>query len=219
MSKKVIVSGAYGVGKSEFVVQWALAHAPATIGDLDILNPFFRPREIEGYLNTQGVHVVSSHLKRGQNQDTPALSLAFQAAILKPEALILDCAGSENGLKPLAALSPDMADAEFWMVVNLNRPESALDQLDAMRTQFEAMTQRRLTGLVHNTHLLDETTAESISTAQQLLESYALKAHLPIVCTMVPLSCLKDCEDDIHNPILAFDTLYLREAWMKGNTL
>lgn len=219
MSKAYIISGAYGVGKSEFVVQFALRNAPSTIGDLDVLNPFFRPREIQDWLKTQSVSVVSSHLNRGLNQDTPALSMAYQKAILQNEVLILDCAGSENGLKPLASLSNELDKAEFYVVVNLNRPESSLDKLDQLILNYEALTQRSITGFIHNTHLLDETDADSIVSAQSKLEAYSKAKRIPIVMTMISKHLLNSCARFIHNPILVFDTLYLRQSWMKGETL
>lgn len=218
MSEHWIISGAYGVGKSEFSVQWALTHAPCTIGDLDVLNPFFRPREIQAYLENHQVKVVASHLNQGLNQDLPAMSFAFQRAVLNHESLIFDCAGSENGLRPLHSLASEFDHAHFWIVVNLSRPESSLDKLDDLIDLYELHSGRSVDGLVHNTHLLDESTVEDVMVAQELLESYAQKRGLPIVLTMMPKDYVEIAQSKIHNPILGFDQLHLREEWMKGST-
>lgn len=218
MTNKWIVSGAYGVGKSEFCVQWALQHAPSTIADLDYLNPFFRPREIKEYLEENNVNVVSSHIDEGLNQDVPAISFAYQRALLNQEALILDCAGSENGLRPLLSLNEEFDEAQFWVVVNLNREESKLDKLDKMIALFEENTHRKVNGFVHNTHLLDETDALIILNAQKQLESYAQKKKIPIVVTMIDEKFKEALQTQIQNELMCFKKKFLRENWMKGVT-
>lgn len=218
MSEHWIISGAYGVGKSEFCVQWALTHRPCTLGDLDVLNPFFRPREIQDDLLKQQINVVASHLDRGLNQDLPAMSFAFQKALLAHESVIFDCAGSENGLRPLHALSKEFDHAHFWIVVNLYRPESSLDKLDDLIELYELHSGRNVDGLVHNTHLLDESTLDDILVAQEQLETYSKLKGIPIVVTMMPQVFVEKAKTRLHNPILGFDQLHLREDWMKGTT-
>ena len=45
MSEVIVLTGAYGVGKSEFACQLALLKAPCVLADFDVINPYFRPRE------------------------------------------------------------------------------------------------------------------------------------------------------------------------------
>lgn len=216
---KIIVSGAYGVGKSEFCVQWALQNTPCTIADFDILNPFFRPREIKSWLKTQAVEVIASHLDEGLNQDVPAMSFAFQKALLKHENIIIDCAGSVNGLHPLKSLGDEFKDAEFYVVINLNRSESDVSHIEHLVHEYEAWSQRKVTGFIHNTHLLDETDEKMIAEAQIKLEEIAKKLNIPIIYTLVCKDFYQMLIDKCSNPILKIDQLRLREKWMKGSTL
>jgi len=219
MSSIIVLTGAYGVGKSEVAVQLALLKKPCTIADLDVLNPFFRPRELKEYLKPLGIDVVSSQLDRGLNQDTPSLNLGFMRGLQGNQELIIDCAGSENGLKPLALILEHLTQAQVYLVVNLNRPESSLDQLKGLIEMFERVSQLKITGFIHNTHLLDETTADMILRAQVELEAFSQSVDIPIVYTVMATTFFSECHSKIHNPILKISKWMLRQDWMKGSTL
>lgn len=216
--KPIVITGAYGVGKSEFATQWALRHAPCVLADFDIINPYFRPREETDWLATQGVTIVGSMIKHHVNQDLPAFSGDIRGVIAKGLPLIIDCAGSENGLKPLATFMDVLEGSEVWLVVNANRTESFFDQIEPMIHLFESRSALTITGLVHNTHLLDLTDPPMVLNAQAQLEREAKRLGLPIVMTMVDAH-LGLHPEQFANPVLSFDRLILRSDWMKGNTL
>ncbi len=218
MAKIIIVSGAYGVGKSEFATQLALTYAPCYLADIDILNPYFRPREQAEWLKSQDVHVIGSHLKSHINQDFPALSGDLSGAITSGKPVLIDCAGSENGLKPLATFRESLVHAEVWLVVNLMRQESQISDLNKMIQIFEAMLQLKVSGLVHNTHLLDETTLDLILEAQDQLEQYAQTIGVPIVMTMISSAFESSLKSVIKNPLLCINQLIHRTTWMQKGT-
>ena len=108
--------------------------------------------------------------------------------------------------------------AEVWLVVNANRSESFFDQIEPMIDLFESRSALTITGLVHNTHLLDLTDPPMILSAQASLETEAKRLGLPIVMTMVDARLGLD-PHQFTNPVLSFDRLILRSDWMKGTTL
>ncbi len=218
MSEVLIITGAYGVGKSEFASQLALLKAPCALADFDIINPYFRPREEALWLKSKGVDVIGSSLTHHVNQDFPALSGDLMGAISRNITLIVDCAGSENGLKPLATFIDVLQTAQVWLVVNAKRPESFFDQIKPMIELFESRSHLKITGLVHNTHLLDQTNSDMILQAQNELEVISKKIHIPIVYTMFDAQFTSQLKT-IHNPTVAFKHLILRSDWMKGETL
>lgn len=218
MSELIIVSGAYGVGKSEFATQYALQHAPCAIADVDLINPYFRPREQAQWLAQHGVDIVGVQRVNHVNQDFPGLSGNLAQALHHQQRLIIDCAGSELGLRPLQSFASLLSTAQLWLVVNLHRPDSSIDALQAMRTRFEAILGLNVEGLVHNTHLLDETTLDDVRVAQARIEAYAQEAQLPIRFTMLQKRFVDALKNDIHTPILTIDRLILRQAWMQGGT-
>ncbi|HEY8464184.1 MAG TPA: ATP-binding protein, partial [Bacillota bacterium] len=75
-----IICGAYGSGKTEFAMAYAVKKAAATEGkaktglvDLDIVNPYFRSRDLATELEAEGVMVVSTPAGL-ETADLPALS-------------------------------------------------------------------------------------------------------------------------------------------------
>ncbi|NTW95631.1 MAG: hypothetical protein HGB31_03330 [Erysipelotrichaceae bacterium] len=217
MSEVLIITGAYGVGKSEFASQLALLKAPCALADLDVINPYFRPREQALWLKSKGVDVLGSILPNHINQDFPAMSGNLRGAISQNIPLIIDCAGSENGLKPLASFEDVLQNAQVWLVVNANRPESFFDQIKPMIELFESRSHLRISGFVHNTHLLDQTDPSMILKAQAELEVISKALNVPIVYTMINEKYKSSLP--IHNPLVCFDHLILRSDWMKGETL
>jgi hypothetical protein len=217
MSEVLIITGAYGVGKSEFASQLALLKAPCALADLDVINPYFRPREQALWLKSKGVDVLGSILPNHINQDFPAMSGNLRGAISQNIPLIIDCAGSENGLKPLASFEDVLQNAQVLLVVNANRPESFFDQIKPMIELFESRSHLRISGFVHNTHLLDQTDPSMILKAQVELEIISKALNVPIVYTMINEKYKSSLP--IHNPLVCFDHLILRSDWMKGETL
>lgn len=216
MSEVIIVTGAYGVGKSEFASQLALLKAPCYLVDFDVINPYFRPREQTDWFAKQGVSVVGSLLKHHINQEFPAISGELRGLVSAQHRVIVDVAGSENGLKPLASFMDVLQDAQVWLVVNFFRPESTEELIAPMIELFEQRSHLNISGLVCNTHLLDETTLEDVALAQRTCEQLSIKLSIPIKYTMMHTSFATQLQDHIQNPILVFDRLILREEWMKG---
>ena len=58
MSEVIVLTGAYGVGKSEFASQLALTKAPCVLADFDVINPYFRPREQTTWFESKGVKII-----------------------------------------------------------------------------------------------------------------------------------------------------------------
>lgn len=219
MSEVIILTGAYGVGKSEFASQLALLKAPSVLADFDVINPYFRPREQTSWFASMGVKIIGSQIKNHINQDFPALSGDLPSYIHQGKTVLVDCAGSENGLKPLASFMDSLKSAQVYLVVNLNRPESNFESVKDMIQLFESRSHLKISGLVHNTHLLDETSAKMIIDAQIKCEKLSNSIQIPIVYTMIAKELYNECMESIHNECVVFDRLILRETWMKGSTL
>ncbi|MGB7595603.1 MAG: hypothetical protein WBL80_08580 [Erysipelotrichaceae bacterium] len=217
MKQSVICTGPYGVGKSEFAIQYALTQAPCFLADLDVLNPYFRPREIHGFLKEHGVIVIGNNTNNSTNLDLPGLSGDVGVYIQRGERVIVDLAGSIAGTHPLT-LFKDMLDrCEVWLVINLMREESHLDQLEQFIADLKAQD-LVVTGLVHNTHLLDETDLSLIRSSNSQIEKFAQKVKIPIIWTMIDRRFMVDLKHEINSPILPVEHWALRAEWMKGDS-
>ncbi len=195
----VVLVGDYGSGKTEIAVNLAfdlVARAPGksvAIADLDLVNPYFRCREAAEPLEEAGVLVV---IPQGGHRfaDLPIL-LPQVKGLLQNDGIwaILDVGGDDVGSRVLAG----MADAfhpethELWFVVNANRPfADTAEGCTNTISRIEHATRLRVSGLVANTHLMDQTTPEMVTEGVILAERVAEQAAVPLrlVAAMEPIA-------------------------------
>ncbi len=215
----LIVTGSYGTGKTEFVLQYAYHLRKQTderiyIADLDVINPYFRSRERQSQLAKDNIEIVGSSLENSLGIDLPALSFGFVSLIRAGKPLIVDLAGSENGLKVLAGVHDELGKYDLWCVVNVNRPESsdAQKMINFVRL-IQGVGNLKVTGLVNNTHMLHDTTANDILHGQDEAEKAAKTLDIPVTMTLVREDIQKELGDRINPPTLTFQKLQMRESW------
>ena len=102
--------------------------------------------------------------------------------------LILDVGGDDLGARVLGSLSGvvDRPAAEVLFVVNANRPfADDLSSLCAKLRDVEAAARLGVTGLVANTHLLEETTPEIVRAGIRAARELETATGLPLrFCAM-----------------------------------
>jgi len=164
-----IVSGAYGVGKTEFAVNYALKLAAGgqrtMLVDLDIVNPYFTSRGIRDFLAERGVTVLGPAPEHTL-VDVPALPAEIFSIFHHPEAeVVIDLGGDAPGSRVLGYFYPHLQKSgyDLFYLVNLNRPYTA-DLAGALEyyETCERSTRLKITKLVNSTHLLFDTSPEDI---------------------------------------------------------
>nr|WP_326166676.1 hypothetical protein [uncultured Oscillibacter sp.] len=184
-----IVTGHYGTGKTEFSVNLALALAGGgertALADLDIVDPYFRSRERRDLLEAAGVRLIASP-QSCADADVPALP-AELLSVLEDRTVrgVLDVGGDPSGARVLARWRARLLreDCQVLCLVNASRPEvrSAEGTVEYLRG-IEAVTGLPCTGLVNNTHLCGETTAEVVRAGADLAEEVSRRTGIPVVC-------------------------------------
>lgn len=185
----LIVTGHFGTGKTEFSVNLALALARAgekvMMADLDIVNPYFRSRERREALEAAGVRLITSS-QDSENADMPSLPAEI-LTVLEDRSYrgLLDIGGDPDGARVLARYQPKITaeDYQLLFVSNANRPEvrTAEDAISYLRC-IEEVTGLTCGGIVNNTHLCGETTAEEILRGAELARSISEKTGIPVLC-------------------------------------
>ena len=185
----LIVTGHFGTGKTEFSVNLALALARAgekvMMADLDIVNPYFRSRERREALEAAGVRLITSS-QDSENADMPSLPAEI-LTVLEDRSYrgVLDLGGDPDGARVLARYQPKITaeDYQLLFVSNANRPEvrTAEDAISYLRC-IEEVTGLTCGGIVNNTHLCGETTAEEILRGAELARSISEKTDIPVLC-------------------------------------
>ena len=209
----VIIAGNYGSGKSETAVNLA-ACAKAQgktvkITDLDLVNPYFRTREARKPLTDMGIEVVLPDA-RYMHADLPILVPAVAGMIQDPaQVTLLDAGGDDVGVTVLAALGHVMEGREIQMfqVVNPMRPFTEdLDGCLKIKEEIEASAKLKVTGLVSNANLIDETTPDTIYRGLDLIRQMSDATGLNIEFITASTRLMPELDmDRIPCPVLPID--------------
>ena len=182
----VLIVGNYGSGKTEVAVNLAIrlsAQQDVSIADLDIVNPYFRCREAREEMEGHGIRVINPEGEYVA-ADLPIILPEIRGAVRGGKGtLIFDVGGDDVGARVLSSLADVFVDRPYIMlqILNAKRPftHTAEGCLKIGR-EIEAASRLRVTGLVSNTHLLEETDAETILEGLRLAREVGAGAALPV---------------------------------------
>jgi hypothetical protein len=182
----VLIVGNYGSGKTEVAVNLAIRlreQQSVSIADLDIVNPYFRCREARGEMSSLGIRVVNPEGDY-QAADLPIILPEIRGLVRDgKETLILDVGGDDAGARVLGSLADVFEDNPYVMlqVLNARRPftETVAGCL-TIGSEIEAASRLRITGLVSNTHLLEDTDTATVLEGLRLARAVGQAAKLPV---------------------------------------
>ena len=184
----IVIVGNYGSGKTEVSINLAVnrkrAGLSVGIADLDLVNPYFRTREARKTLTDLGIQVILPPEPYLQ-ADLPVLSPTIAGMIQEPgELMILDVGGNDVGATVLATLADAFSGKKVHMlqVVNPLRPQTnTVSGCLTLRDEIETAAQLKITGLIGNANLIDETTAEDIYSGYEFVQTVSQESGLPLV--------------------------------------
>ncbi len=214
-----IITGHLGSGKTEVAINFAIqlaggrgyqttSSATVALIDIDVVNPYFSAREARKHLEARGIALAAPSLKT-TTADLPVLSGdIYQLLHQQYDSLIIDVGGDPAGARILCALAEHLDGKRRYMycVVNTKRPSTSNCQ-GILRYIHDISSASRLsmTGLIHNTHILHETSVQDIHAGQQLVEQIAEQIGLPIVFTAAMKELAQQIMGHINNDILAME--------------
>jgi hypothetical protein len=189
-----IIGGAYGSGKTEFAMAYALkkvrTEGKTGLIDLDIVNPYFRSRDQAVQLEQAGVTVISTSPGM-ETADLPALSpRIFTLLQDRTYQVVFDVGGDPAGARVLGRFNPYFQDEtyDFWVVINPYRPDTRNpDEAATLIAGLESAGRLRVTGLVSNINLGRETTPEIWRQGLPFIETLAAKLKLPVIYHLVEM--------------------------------
>ena len=183
-----LFAGHYGSGKTNIAVNYAISLAnegkQVCIGDLDIVNPYFRTKDSAKELEEAGVTLISPQFAN-TNVDLPALPAeAYRLVEDKRVYGIMDIGGDDRGAYALGRYVPAIkAEGNYRMifVANCYRPltRTPEDALEVMR-EIEAACGLAFTDIVNNSNLGPETTADTVLASLDFVEKLSELSGLPI---------------------------------------
>lgn len=198
LSRATVFVGAFGSGKTELALNFAIRLAEAGSGtdgsagdgvpravlaDIDILKPMFRSRELGAQLAAMGVRVVSG-APEYEMADVPALSPAIYGAIEdKSVPLVMDVGGDDDGARALGRFRSHLERAGYDMlyVVNTLRPfSSEPEEIITMLHAVEGASRLSCTALVSNTNLGAASTAEEARAGLDTVRRVSGEVGIPV---------------------------------------
>lgn len=214
-----IITGHYGSGKTEFAVNYTFALAATgkktSIVDLDIVNPYFRSREIEPQFAEKGIRVVSSSIK-GLAGDLPALSPEIYTVLQDASyEVVLDVGGDKAGATALGRYHEyfDREPYDMMFVLNANRRQtSTVEGAISYLRSIEEGSRQKVTALVNNTHLCGDTTMEDILKGQRLCEQVSQALGLPIKYIAVENRFADALPDNMQGEVFPM-SIYMKKPW------
>ena len=200
-----ILCGHYGSGKTNIAVNMAFDLASQrdniAIADLDIVNPYFRSKDSEQEFRDKNIRLICSEFA-SSNVDLPSMPADLYAITDdKSLSVIMDIGGDDRGAYALGRLRPAILeenDYEMLMVVNKFRPltPDAPSTIEVMR-EIEAACGIPFTGIINNSNLAGETTAEDVLGSISYAEEVSKLSGLPVVLATVEESLYDELKDEI----------------------
>ncbi len=221
-----VFCGGYGSGKTEVAVNFALHLSEqgrrVRIADLDIVNPYFRSREVREALRERGIEVLIPE-ERLVAADLPIVSPEIKGALESGEqSVVLDLGGDPAGARVMASLSGGWDDRDYdgLLVVNSRRPfTGTAAAVVRVMTDIEAASGMRIGRLVANSHLIDQTDASVIEEGIRLAEEVAGDTGVSIAFVAVERRMLSGFDaEGCGYPVMVLDRMMLK-PWEDSDSL
>ncbi len=233
-----IFCGGFGSGKTEVAVNFSLRMRElghrVSIADLDIVNLYFRSRQVREHLRSQGIDVL---IPGGAlaNADLPVIVPEVKGAIegrssnvegpgTKDErttpVVVLDLGGDPAGARVMASIAEGMRPEEYsgLFVLNSRRPFTAtVEAAKRMMDDISVAARIGVDRIVVNSHLIDETTPTVIEEGIALGEKLAGATGAKIAFVAVQRVMLDRFDaETCPYPVMVLDRLMLK-PWEPSN--
>lgn len=202
-----LLCGHYGSGKTNVAVNLAFylkeQYNNVVVADLDIVNPYFRTKDSIDDFKARGIELICSEYAN-TNVDIPALPAnMYRLTADKDITAVIDVGGDDRGAYALGRLVPEIKaenNFDMLMVINGYRPltPDAQSTIEVMR-EIEEACKLKFTGLVNNSNIGEETTAEDIIKSIGYANEVSQASGLPIVMTSVKRELYDGLKNKIDN--------------------
>jgi hypothetical protein len=207
----VVIVGNYGSGKTEISINLAIGSKQAGgdvgVADLDLVNPYFRTREVRHLFSRLGIDLVLPADEYLQ-ADLPIVSPLVAGMVRKPRRLtLIDVGGDDAGATVLATLADAFKGKDYQMLQVINPMRPYTDTIAGclkIRSQIETAARMSISGLIGNANLIDETTPEDIIRGYEFVAQLSEESGLPLHFVTAASDLLPDLDASrILCPVLA----------------
>ena len=182
-----IFVGYYGSGKTELSVNYALylkkLGKKVVVVDFDLVNPYFRTKDAEEIFKANDITLIAPGFANS-NLENPGLPPEIYSVFTDKDCyVVFDVGGGEDGTIPLGRYYPQLSQEECDVFFVLNERRLLTADIDGAIDAYNDIayvSRIPVTGIINNTHLKEETTAEMIEKGQVLAEELSDKLNIPV---------------------------------------
>ena len=220
----IIVIGAYGSGKSEYSINLAREFSQqgekVTLVDLDVVNPYFRSRDVRDQFAKEGITVIAPE-GEFKHADLPMLSPRIMGAVQNfDEAVILDVGGDPAGCRALARYVDNIKKRGYKMhlVINTKRPFTAdANGITEMLEMLKFASKLEITEFICNTNLMEHTTIDIIKEGIKIIDEVAKRENLKFDKFTVLDKYISDIPTEIEGKTRITLHYFLSKPWEMSN--
>ena len=217
-----IILGHYGSGKTNIALNMAYLlrerFEKVAIADLDIVNPYFRTSDSAEELRMRCIRLIASGYA-GSNVDAPAMPAEIYSITDDKETrFVLDIGGDDRGAYALGRLSKAIVaenDYNCYLVINRFRPLTRnAEEIKEVLDEITAAGHIPVNGIINNSNIGIETTAEDIRSSGQFAKDVEEKTGIAVKYTTVREDLYEELKEEIPNLIplrLQKGVLYFEE--------
>lgn len=221
VNKKIfILSGHFGSGKTEIAINLAIflrkKYGKVAINDLDIINPYFRSRDVSDIFKQHDIELISPK-GRFATADLPIVSAEMYRVLHDHQyRLVVDAGGDKDGAMALGQYYSEWKELypELLFVLNGNRPYvSTLEGAIETIRQIENASRLKVTGIINNSNLGNETTMDDIVKGYELSNRLSEKLGIPLVLTAISAHLEKEAEEFSKSHAAWFIERFMKLPW------
>lgn len=219
-NKITILTGHFGSGKTEIAINLAfherMIHPKVAINDLDIINPYYRTRDIENEFKKRDIELIApkGHLATA---DLPIVSGEIYRVLHDPSyRIIIDSGGDKDGATALGQYYNEWKhmEPEMYFVLNGNRPyvstvEGAMETIE----RIEEAARLKVTGIINNTNIGSETTLEEIEKGLILAQKISRKKDIPLLYSTISDQFINETVDFAKANQVVYIQRFMRLPW------
>jgi hypothetical protein len=216
-----IFIGHFGSGKTEvalsYTKQLSQVASHATLVDLDIVNPFFRSSDAWESLSNHQIQLIKP-IYANTNIDVPALPPEINSVLEnKNIPVVFDVGGDDLGARAISCYkdSIEKENYDLFFVINLNRPlTSSKSKIKSMLFEIQTTTRLKVTKLVNNTNLLEETLVDDILNANIIIKEICQEENIHFGFLCGKENMVEELRNKTKDPVLTIRD-FIKLPWNK----
>jgi cellulose biosynthesis protein BcsQ len=218
--KITILTGHFGSGKTEIAINLAIQerkqHMKVAINDLDIVNPYYRTRDVEKEFKQHDIELIApkGHLATA---DLPIVSGEIYRVLHDPAyRIIIDAGGDKDGATALGQYYHEWIhmQPEMLFVLNANRPYvSTLEGAITTITRIEEASRLKITGIINNSNIGSATTLNEIEKGYELAKQISANTNIPFIYTTIDNSLIAKTTDFAKQNPTTYIQRYMKLPW------